>query len=154
MTIDAQAYGVTIRRDIFEGETLFEARVREFPDLVTYGDSQDEAYELMVDAIETTAEAFAEMGRAVPPVQNIPEDFSGRVTLRLPKTLHRAMAMAAGAEGVSLNQHLVNVLSYFSGYCADPVRLPRTGGWSTAPQPRRPAGNLRLVSERDLQDCA
>ncbi len=122
MTIDAHAYGVTIRRDTFEGETLYEARVREFPDLVTYGDSHEEAYALMLDAIETTAKAFAEMGRLVPPVHHVPDDFSGRVTLRLPKTLHRAIAMAAEAEGVSLNQHLVNILSYFSGYCAVSAR--------------------------------
>ncbi len=128
MTIDAHAYGVTIRRDTFEGETLYEARVREFPDLVTYGDSHEEAYALMLDAIETTAKAFAEMGRLVPPVHHVPDDFSGRVTLRLPKTLHRAIAMAAEAEGVSLNQHLVNILSYFSGYCANPGRSARQGG--------------------------
>ena len=120
MTIDAYAYGVTIRRDTFEGETLFQARVREFPDLVTYGDSFEEAHALMIDAIETTAEALVEMGRSVPPVQDVPDDFSGRVTLRLPKTLHRSIALAAETEGVSLNQHMVNILSYFSGYCALP----------------------------------
>lgn len=145
MTIDAQAYGVTIRRDTFEGETLFEARVREFPDLVTYGESHDEAYALMVDAIETTAEALAETGRTVPPVHQVPAEFSGRVTLRLPKTLHRALAMAADAEGVSLNQHLVNVLSYFSGYCAAPLGSAGPGEWPAAPQAQRPADRRRSL---------
>jgi predicted HicB family RNase H-like nuclease len=30
--------------------------------------------------------------------------------------LHRALAKAADSEGVSLNQHLTNVLNYYSGY--------------------------------------
>lgn len=32
------------------------------------------------------------------------EDFSGRFNLRLPKSLHRNLALTARAEGVSLNQ--------------------------------------------------
>lgn len=118
MTTDARAYAITIRRGLFEGEMLFEARTREFPDLVSYGATSDEAYDLMVDAIETTGEVFAESGRIPPPPLDIPEAFSGRVTLRVPKSLHRALSEAADEEGVSLNQHLVNVLSWFSGYCA------------------------------------
>jgi len=66
MTVDAQAYGVTVRRGTFEGERLFEARVCEFPDLFAYGESHDEAYDLMIDAIDTTAAAFEERGQALP----------------------------------------------------------------------------------------
>ena len=32
------------------------------------------------------------------------EDYSGRVTLRVPRTLHRSLALIAENEGVSLNQ--------------------------------------------------
>jgi hypothetical protein len=38
------------------------------------------------------------------------------VTLRLPKALHRALSDAADEDDASLNQHLVNVLSYFTGF--------------------------------------
>lgn len=116
--IDPHAYNISIRRSNFEGEVLFEARVKELPDLVEYAEAHEEAYDLAVDAIETAAEAFAEQGRAFPQAQEPVDDFSGRVTLRLPRSLHRALAMAADDEGVSLNQHLVNVLSYFSGFAA------------------------------------
>lgn len=74
MTIDAHAYAITIRRGVFEGETLFEGRVRELPDVRAYGDTQDEAYELAVDAIETLADAFADQGRPFPPPLDVPED--------------------------------------------------------------------------------
>lgn len=118
MNIDPHAYNITIRRATFEGEVLFEARVKELPDLVEYGESFEEAYDLAVDAIATAAAAFADKGRAFPPAVTPVDDYSGRVTLRLPRSLHRALAEYADDEGISLNQHLVDVLSYYSGIVA------------------------------------
>ena len=136
MKIDPHAYNISIRRGTFEGEVLFEARVKELPDVAEYGETYAEAYDLAVDTIETAADAYAEQGRAFPAVQVPADDYSGRVTLRLPRSLHRAVSVAAEAEGVSLNQHLVNILSYFSGFAAArqaeefaPWRsMPRLGG--------------------------
>jgi len=122
MNIDPHAYTISVRRDSFDGEVLFEARVKELPDVAEYGESVEEAYDLAVDTIETAAAAYTEQGRAFPPPQKPADDFSGRVTLRIPRSLHRALAAAAGDEGVSLNAHLVNVLSYFSGFAAGAVR--------------------------------
>ena len=58
--MNTQDYGITIRRVIEEGEACFEARVREMPDVVEYADTHDEAYELVIDTIETTEEALKE----------------------------------------------------------------------------------------------
>lgn len=114
---DATSYNITIRHGEFEGEVCFEARVRELPDLAEYADSWHEAYELALDAIETTAEALTQAGRAMPlPVEGV-DDYSGRVTLRVPRTLHRSLALMAEDEGVSLNQLMVSVLSAFQGFC-------------------------------------
>lgn len=115
MTI-AYDYNVVVRRIVSENEAMFEARVREFPDLTEYADTPQEAYELAIDSINTVAAVFAEKGKRLPEAADVPVDFSGRVTLRLPKALHRALADAAEADDVSLNQHLVNVLSYFTGF--------------------------------------
>lgn len=38
-------------------------------------------------------------------------DYSGRLLLRMPKTLHQRLAEAAEKEGVSLNQYIVFLLS-------------------------------------------
>ena len=65
-----------------------------------------EAYALAIDTIETAAAMFSESGRAFPLPAQPQDQYSGRVTLRLPKSLHRALANAAEEEGVSLNQHL------------------------------------------------
>lgn len=156
MKMDPHTYNITIRRDIFEGETLFEARVRELPDLVEYAETYDEAYALAIDTIETAAEAFAEKGRAFPQAMIPVEDFSGRVTLRLPRSLHRALSETADDEGVSLNQHLVNVLSYFSGF-ATAAQVRESARWETAKPTvsainfsKRPS--LRIISCNEFQD--
>ena len=115
MSINPYAYNITIRHDNFEGEDLFEARVKELPDISGYAETYGEAYDLAVDAIQTAAEAFSEKGRAFPPPAIPVEDYSGRVTLRLPRSLHRSLAEAAESESVSLNQYLVASLSYFTG---------------------------------------
>jgi len=118
MKIDPHDYNISIRRAEAEGEICFEARVKELPDLAEYGDSFEEAYALAIDSIETTMEVLAEKGRNMPKPSIPADDYSGRVTLRLPKSLHRALAQAADDEDVSLNQHLVNVLTYYSGFAA------------------------------------
>jgi predicted RNase H-like HicB family nuclease len=110
MTIDPHAYNIVIRRDIFEGEMLFEARIKELPDVAEYGETHAEAYDLAIDTIETTAMIFAEKDRAFPKAQVPVDNYSGRVTLRISPSLHRSLAEAAEDERVSLNQHLVNVL--------------------------------------------
>ncbi|MBK1630906.1 toxin-antitoxin system HicB family antitoxin [Thiohalocapsa halophila] len=118
MKIDPHAYNISVRRGVFDGEALFEARVKELPDVAEYAETYQEAYELAVDTIETAAAAFAEQGRPLPPAQVPADEFSGRVTLRIPRSLHRALAVAADDEGVSLNAHLVGVLTYYSGFAA------------------------------------
>ena len=114
-SINPHSYNVTVRQVVFEGETLFEARVKELPDACDYAESASDAYDLAIDTIETSASIFERDGRAFPPPVRPQDDFSGRVTLRLPKSLHRRLAMEAECEGASLNQHLVNVLSQDAG---------------------------------------
>ena len=119
--IDASKYTITVRKGYFDNEECFEARIAELPDVAEYADSFEEAYLLAIDTIEVTAELFAETGRSMPTPIIPADDYSGRVTLRLPNSLHRALAKAANSEGVSLNQHLTNVLNYYSGYASGMV---------------------------------
>lgn len=113
--MDAQNYSITVRKGVFEGEECFEARVREFPDLTEYADSFDEAYSLAVDAIETTIAIFMEKNKPFPAPMEVVDDYSGRVTLRMPKSVHRAYSEWAEGEDVSLNQLIVNCLSHALG---------------------------------------
>lgn len=136
---DAAAYNIVIRKGEFEGEICFEARVTEFPDIAEYADSYEEAYALAIDTIEVSAIALAEQGKPMPAPYIPADDFSGRVTLRIPKTLHRSLAQTADAEDVSLNQHLVNILSYYSGY----ANAMEHGVWREAAiPPQKKANNV------------
>lgn len=113
--MNANSYAITIRQLEVDGQELFEARVRELPDVVDFGQTWAEAYELAVDTIETTAEIMAERGRRMPEPASVEDDYSGRITLRVPKTLHRGLAEQANHENISLNQYLVSLLAYHSG---------------------------------------
>lgn len=151
---DPNAYGIEVRGRTIDGEAMFEARVRELPDLAEYADTAEEAYALALDAVAITAQVFAEKGKPMPLPMVPVDDWSGRVTLRLPRSLHRALAEVAEAEGCSLNQHIVNVLSYFSGYAH--AESAAEVHWQPQPQPQsRHAGppvatrHLRVVASRD-----
>ncbi len=111
MSIDATAYTITIQKINIEGDYLFKSTVKELPDVADYAETYSEAYELAIDAIETTAEMLEEDGRSIPKPQVSQDDYSGRVTLRLPKTLHMQSAQLAETEGVSLNTFVVAALS-------------------------------------------
>lgn len=105
--IDPHAYTITVRRRNVEGEMLFEASVAELPDLSGYGETYQEAYEFVVDLIDELGTDAEREGRSFPkPRTEAQGDYSGRLTLRLTRKIHRMAAEAAQMEGVSLNSYL------------------------------------------------
>ncbi len=108
---DAERYAVTTRKVVVDGEELWRATVRELPDLAEFAESREEAIELALDAIESLKASAAEDGRLFPEPAEDEEDYSGRVTLRLPKSLHREIALKAQDEDVSLNSYIVTNLA-------------------------------------------
>ena len=54
-------------------------------------------------------EVALESGYAIP--EPGLESYSGRFNLRLPKSIHRSLVLEAEREGVSLNQHVLHLLS-------------------------------------------
>ena len=87
--------------------------VASFPDLpgcITVGETMEEVIRNIIDAKRAWLEAELEAGNTIP----IPEEskkYSGQFKLRLPKTLHRQLAEQSKAEGVSMNQYCVYLLS-------------------------------------------
>jgi predicted HicB family RNase H-like nuclease len=109
---NAHAYTITVRQRAIDGEEVFEATVAELPDVRGYGDSYTEAYDLAIDAITSLAEAAFAEGSHFPQPMSVEEgDYSGRVTLRLSKTVHRMAAERATAQGVSFNSYLASVIT-------------------------------------------
>lgn len=107
-----EEYGVCIRLIRQDDVELYEGRVNELADLKVYGETYSEAYEELVEAIGTAQSMFAEQGRAFPHAEPSEESFSGRVTLRMSKSLHRHVHEKAGRDGVSLNQWIVEAIGY------------------------------------------
>ena len=84
-----------------------------YPDLpgcITCGDTIEEAMNNAKDAEKAWIEAALEEGMEINEPDSI-EDYSGQVKLRIPKTLHRTLALRARKEGISMNQYCVYLLS-------------------------------------------
>ena len=84
-----------------------------FPDLkgcLTSGETIDDAVRNAEDAKREWLAAAIESGIEIP-VPDTDDDYSGQFKLRIPKSLHRQLALNARREGVSMNQYCVYLLS-------------------------------------------
>ena len=88
----------------------YTAVILEFPGCIAQGDTPQEAYEHLEDAAKDWIEAALDLKQEIPsPSQSL--SFGGKILLRLPKSLHRQLALIAEREGVSLNQFIVSALA-------------------------------------------
>lgn len=92
-------------------EDVFRAEVVEFQGCFAVGDTESEALAALSHAAESWIEAALEMGQEIPPPLEPVSGYSGKLVLRMPRSLHRKAAFVAQREGVSLNQFIVNSLA-------------------------------------------
>ncbi len=88
----------------------YSAQILEFPGCFSYGDTPEEAYKNLEEVAECWIEAAIEEGQQIPEPFNT-ANYSGRIALRLPKSLHQRAAINAEKEGVSLNQFLMAAIA-------------------------------------------
>lgn len=100
-------YPVTIHADPDGG---FVAEIEELPGCMTQGETLSEVFEAIDDARRGWIQVAYENGQDIPLPREI-EEYSGRILIRIPKSLHRALVYAAKREGVSLNQHIASLLA-------------------------------------------
>lgn len=86
------------------------ARVPDLPGCMTYSETREGLWAMIEDAKKGWIGDALEHGHSIPEPRNL-EGYSGKVNLRMPKTLHRDLARRAKEEGVSLNQVMLNALS-------------------------------------------
>lgn len=112
---DAEEYTISVRRENIEGDTLYVARVEELPDVEEYADDYEFAKQLAIDTIKTAQKMFLAKGMAFPEPKIFTEQpiVSGRVTLRLPKSLHAQCVKSAEEEDVSLNAYLITCIASY-----------------------------------------
>ena len=99
-------YPVTL---VPEEEGGYTAIVSDLPGCITVGETAEEAMAMAGDAKRLWIEDAYERGEAIP-VPSTEREYSGRILLRMPKSLHRRLAEDAEREGVSLNQYVVALL--------------------------------------------
>ena len=99
----AMSYRLEIVRDDAEG-----GFVASYPDLP--GCIEEEAVKNALDAKKVWLEAALEDGLAIPAPDSL-EAYSGQFKLRLPRSLHRALAEHSQREGISMNQYCVYLLA-------------------------------------------
>lgn len=93
-----------------ESGTYFYARVLELDGCQSTGETFEEAYKNLKEAMRGWLEAKLEGGFDVPlPVGY--DDFSCKFVVRIPKSLHYRLSVEAEKEGVSLNQYALYKLS-------------------------------------------
>ena len=99
-----------VRSVVPEADGSYGAEIIEFPGCIAVGDTAAQALENLENVAESWLESTIARGQRVPdPIENV--GYSGKLVLRLPKTLHRKATHVAAREGVSLNQFIVTCIA-------------------------------------------
>jgi predicted RNase H-like HicB family nuclease len=101
-------YRIEIVEDKVEGG--YALHCPELNGCVTCADTIEEGIALLEDAKQEWFAACLEDGVSIPEPSKL-EDYSGQFKLRLPRSLHKRLAEQSSAEGVSMNQYCVYLLS-------------------------------------------
>jgi predicted RNase H-like HicB family nuclease len=96
-----------------EEDDGFIAVAKDLPGCSAFGKTQAAAVEEIQDAIKAWVRAASAAGNPVPePSPHMDAALpSGKILLRIPRSLHASLIVCAKRESVSLNQHLMFVLS-------------------------------------------
>ncbi len=86
------------------------AQIKDLPGCLTQGETLDETITNINEARELWIETAYEAGDEIP-FPSTDDTYSGKLLLRMPKSLHRRLAERADRENVSLNQYIVSGLN-------------------------------------------
>ena len=93
---------------------------------ISVGETVAEAMEMIAEAKELWLETALQEGWPIPePQEEEIRTYSGKFVVRLPRSLHRALAESAEAEGTSLNQLVLMLLAEGLAQRQQPRPLPR-----------------------------
>ena len=102
-----QKYPVTLYPALEGG---YVAEIKDLPGCITQGETAEESMAEVEDARVLWIETAYEHGDDIP-LPCTDTQYSGKTLLRMPRSLHKKLAEGAEREGISLNQHLVSLLS-------------------------------------------
>ncbi|MBI2830748.1 MAG: type II toxin-antitoxin system HicB family antitoxin [Chloroflexi bacterium] len=111
-------YTITLKRGTGDGKEYWMARVVELPHCMTHGATPGEALRDIEDAKREWLKSNLDAGLTIPE----PTRFTGQYHLRMPPSLHEALALKSESEDVSLNQFMITALARAVGYAERPVK--------------------------------
>ena len=104
-----------------------------YPDAFSDGETPEEALINVRDAILGWMEIAKEDDMTIPqPTNSIENLYSGKFTIRVPKSLHKKLAEKAEQENISLNQLVNSLLSYNAGYIDGGISLESKNEFAVA----------------------
>jgi len=103
-------YNRVIKRITDESGTYYHATVLEFEGCQSTGDTYQEAFEGLTEAMQGWIATKLDAGCPIP-APSESDGYSGKFLVRIPKSLHAQLAAMAQKEGVSLNQYALYKLS-------------------------------------------
>lgn len=89
-------------------------KVKELPGCMSEGDTLEEAYEMINDAMKSWIEVALDEEDDIPLPESMDEkNYSGKLLIRIPKRIHKELGIHAKDNGVSLNSYINSLLSRF-----------------------------------------
>ena len=101
-------YPITVYPDLEEGGYV--AEIKDLPGCLTQGDTLEETMNNIAEARQLWIETVYDSGREIP-LPSTETDYSGKLLLQMPKSLHRRLAEISEREGVSINEYILFLLS-------------------------------------------
>ncbi len=99
-----------------ESDGTFFISVKELTGCMSVGDTREEAFKMIKDAMETWIEYCLDNGISVPePEDETVKTYSGKFVTRVSPSLHKELVEGAKRDGVSLNHRVAELLSRKSG---------------------------------------
>lgn len=96
-------YNYIIQKVNDESGEYYVAKILELDGCMSDGETFEEAYENIRDAMVGWIETKLAYGFEVP-LPKSDDDYSGKFVIRMPRSLHKKLTIEAEKEGVSLNQ--------------------------------------------------
>ncbi|MER9866151.1 type II toxin-antitoxin system HicB family antitoxin [Mesorhizobium sp. M0136] len=110
------------RMVIPDSDGTFSAEIVEFPGCIASGATASEALANLEEVAADWIDAALNQGQEIPEPMEA-AGYSGKLVLRMPKSLHQRAALYAEREGVSLNQFIVTCLAEHVGVRAQSMTL-------------------------------
>lgn len=92
------------------------AEINELKGCIADGENKSEALENLETAKRLWIETALKRKITIPlPEKDDFEDYSGKLTLRMPKSLHQKISQMASKEDISINQYILSTISFNLG---------------------------------------